>query len=109
MKRPKINHGLAILIFSLFLLASCKEPIERSGVVVDGDTQQPIEGVEIDIYMKYQKRDSLKQDVITDKNGHFTISEKHDIDQMFQLRKPGYIGFVSSLKAKGDTIRMEKE
>jgi len=89
-------------------MQSCKEPIERSGVVVDRDTNEPIEGVSIDIYMKYQKRDSLQQKIITDKNGHFTITEKRDINEMFQLEKVGYIGHVNSLKIKDDTIRMEK-
>ncbi|MFY0674638.1 MAG: hypothetical protein JXQ87_14660 [Bacteroidia bacterium] len=78
-------------------------------VVVDSETNKPVEGVEIDIYMKTQKRDSLKQDIFTDENGNFTILEKRDADQMFQLIKAGYIGHVNTLNIKGDTIKLELE
>jgi 5-hydroxyisourate hydrolase-like protein (transthyretin family) len=78
-------------------------------VVVDSDTNKPLEGVEIDIYMKTQKRDSLKKNVITDENGYFLITEKRDTTQLFQLKKAGYLGLVNSLNTKGDTIKLERE
>ena len=109
MKRLKTIYSLTAVSLFCILLSSCQEPFGRSGVVIDRDTNEPIEGVEIDIYMKAQVRDSLKQNVFTDKNGHFSISEKRDADQLFQLWKKGYIGHVNSLKNVGDTFMMEKE
>ncbi|MGB0431283.1 MAG: hypothetical protein ACPGLV_12480 [Bacteroidia bacterium] len=109
MKRLKTIYRLNAVFLFCILLTNSQNSIERSGVVVDKETNEPIEGVEIDIYMKTQKRDSLKQEVLTDKKGRFRINEKRDEDLMFQLRKAGYIGFVNSLEIEGDSVRMEKE
>ena len=109
MKSIMKTEGLLLLVCSLLLLGSCTEPFERSGIVVDRITRQPIEGVSIDIYMKGQRRDSLKEKVFTDKNGYFITKEKRDADESFLFMKKGYIGYTSSLSAKNDTIDMIRE
>lgn len=96
-------------IFMLFILAGCSNPIERSGVVIDKQTKEPIQDVSVEIYMKNQKRDSLKEKVFTDANGHFHIKEKRDEDLLFLLYKNGYIGYTSSISIPNDTIIFERD
>ncbi len=97
-----------IIIFTFFIMIGCTEKIERSGIVVDRNTNEPLEGVSIDLYLKYQRRDSLKDNVFTDEKGYFYITEKIDEDELFQLRMDGYIGHVSSLSIENDTIKLER-
>ena len=108
MRTPTLTSTL-LLLFVCFSFMGCNPDIERSGYVVDKETLEPIENVSIDIYMKHQKRDSLQQKVFTNYEGYFSISEKRGENQMFQLYKEGYIGFVNSLSVKMDTIKLEKE
>ena len=89
-------------------MVACTEKIERRGVVVDQSTNKPLMGISIEIYLKYQRRDSLKEKVVTDKNGRFYIKEKIDKEQLFQLRKDGYIGHVNSLSIEHNTILLER-
>lgn len=102
-------HKATFLSFFLIFLAGCHQQIERSGTVVDRETNEAISGAEIDIYLRYQTGDSLKQKVFTDKYGRFFISEKRNEGLLFDVQKEGYIGFVSSLAEAGDTIRLEKQ
>ncbi len=99
--------NLLILVIASLLLSGCDEEITRSGVVIDSQTGKPVEGVSIDVYLKYQKRDSLLNKVLTDQNGKFFISEKKSEGLLFLLDKEGYTGFVSSLSKANDTIRLE--
>jgi len=94
------------IIFLILFLTSCSNPIERSGVVIDENTKEPIEGVYIDISMKTQRRDSLKEKVFTDSNGYFHIKEKRDIGLFFTLEKSGYGYFTSTLSTPNDTIEL---
>jgi hypothetical protein len=96
-----------IITFTLHFI-SCKKSFERTGVVVDRNSNVPLENVSIEIYLKNQVKDSLKTRVITDQKGYFLVNEKRPSDQLFILEKGGYISYVSSLKKPGDTIRMEK-
>ena len=98
-----------VLILALFTMVGCTQKIERSGIVVDRETNLPIAGVSIDFYLKHQTRDSLKQKVVTDQKGHFYISEKVNETQLFQVYKEGYIGHVNSLAVKNDTITLERD
>ena len=98
-----------IIIFTLFNMVGCTEKIERSGIVVDRNTNEPVKGVSIEIYLKHQRRDSLKEKVITDKRGQFYISERIDKEELFELRKDGYIGFVSTLSIENGTIKLERD
>ncbi|MFN3315183.1 MAG: hypothetical protein ACK40K_00055 [Raineya sp.] len=93
---------------AFIFLASCQNSFERKGVVLDKQTQKPIEGVSVEIYMKTQRRDSLKEKVLTDKQGYFWVKENIKADKLFVLEKEGYIGFVSSLEKPNDTIFLEK-
>jgi len=96
------------ITISFLALAGCNNQIERKGVVIDKVTKEPMQNVSIDIYMKSQKRDSLKDDVFTDSIGHYHIKEKREVDQLFLVYKTGYVGFTSSLSILNDTIRMER-
>ncbi|MCR9289601.1 MAG: carboxypeptidase-like regulatory domain-containing protein [Bacteroidetes bacterium] len=109
MKKNLKTSILWKMILILFTLAGCNHPIERSGIVVDRQTKEPLQGVTIDIYLKTQRRDSLKEKVFTDSNGHFYIREKRDEDLLFLLQKNGYIGHVNSLSIINDTIKLERE
>ncbi|MEZ4932819.1 MAG: hypothetical protein R2788_11955 [Saprospiraceae bacterium] len=97
-----------ISIFLVLIIAGCDHDIERSGVVVDSQTQEPIPGVSVDIYLKDQSGDSLMTKVYTDANGYFHVGEKHSEGKFFLLYKEGYIGFVSKLSVANDTISLEK-
>lgn len=108
MKNSKKSITSFLLLNILLLIIACKQDINRSGVVVDSATQQPISGVSVEIYLKNQVKDSLQSKVITDENGRFSIAEKRPSDQMFILEKGGFISHVSTLEKQGDTIRMEK-
>lgn len=108
MKNSKKSITSFLLLTILLLIITCKQDINRSGVVVDSATQQPISGVSVEIYLKNQVKDSLQSKVITDENGRFSIAEKRPSDQMFILEKGGFISHVSTLEKQGDTIRMEK-
>jgi hypothetical protein len=96
------------MIFLLFNLSGCINRIERSGVVVDHETNEALEGVNIEIYLKDQRRDSLKQKVYTDKTGHFRVEEKRSKGLLFELHKSGYMHYTSSLSGKNDTIKLER-
>lgn len=109
MQRELYQPILLSIIFIIFTFAGCTQKIERRGIVVDRDTNEPLKDVAIEIYMKHQRGDSLKEKVSTDKNGHFYIGEKRDKDLLFELSKSGYISFVSSLSDENDTIELEKE
>lgn len=98
---------LLLLVVGTFA-TSCKPASERSGVVVDSKTGEPIAGVSVEIYMKHQVKDSLQRKVSTGKDGSFYIAEKRPADQQFLLEKNGYISFTSALPNAGDTIRMLK-
>lgn len=97
-----------IIILVLFELVACTTKIERSGVVVDHGTNEPLEGVLIDIYLKHQRRDSLKEKVYTDHKGHFYIREKWSEGSLFELHKSGYISHVNTLSTENDTIKLER-
>lgn len=90
-------------------MVGCENKIERSGIVVDQQSNEPLENVSIEIYLKHQSRDSLVEKVFTDHKGYFFIGEKRDRDLLFELRKSGYIDFVSSLSVANDTIRLERD
>ncbi len=100
------------LLISIILLAGftqCTTKIERSGFVLDAVSKEPIEGVSVEIYMKYQRKDSLAQKVLTDANGYFYIKEKRNDNQLFAVRKKGYIGYISALSVPEDTVFLELE
>lgn len=82
---------------------------ERSGVVIDKETGEPLEGVRIENYRAFSNRElALHPEVTTDKNGHFHIKQKINENTQFSLDLEGYIGYVSELPKQGDTIRLEK-
>lgn len=106
MNYAKTHLRMAIAVL---LLWGCTEPFERSGYVIDKTNKEPLPGVSVEIYMKYQIRDSLNEKVFTDGNGYFHIKEKRDKKTLFDVYKPGYIGFVSALPLINDTIYLERE
>ncbi len=108
MKKNSRIPFLSMIVLTLFALSGCNNPIERKGIVVDRQTNAPLQDVSIEIYLSVQRRDSLKEKVFTDSKGHFHIKEKRDDDQLFVLRKSGYIGHTSSLSNANDTIELER-
>jgi uncharacterized lipoprotein YajG len=99
---------IGIIILSTILFVGCDQKIERSGVVVDKLTNEPIPNVSIEIYLKNQRRDSLIKKVFTDRNGYFHITEKRSKGQLFELNKIGYISHVNSLSVENDTIELKR-
>lgn len=97
-----------IIILSTIIFVGCDKKIERSGVVVDNLTHEPIPGVSIEVYLKNQRRDSLQKKIFTDLNGYFHITEKRSKGLLFQLNKYGYISHVSPLSVENDTIELER-
>lgn len=82
---------------------------ERSGVVIDKETGEPLEGVRIENYRAFSNRElALHPGVTTGKNGYFHINQKINENTQFSLDLEGYIGYVSELPKQGDTIRLEK-
>jgi 5-hydroxyisourate hydrolase-like protein (transthyretin family) len=96
------------IIGLMVVFSGCENAFVRSGYVVDKQTKEPIEGVLVEIYMKSQMKDSLKEKVFTNENGYFQIDEKRDKNTTFILEKAGYIGYVNSLIQNNDTIFLEK-
>ena len=104
-----LQSRFPLLLFVLFFFCTgCTEVFERSGIVVEEESNAPLEGVSIELYLKEQKGDSLTSKVFTDNNGHFYISETHNKDRLFQLSKPGFIDYVGTLSANNDTIKLER-
>lgn len=95
-------------IMWMLAISGCENAFERNGYVVDKATRLPLEGVSVDIYLKAQAKDSLKEKVLTDQNGYFHITEKRSKHTTFLLEKTGYTGYVSSLADKQDTVFLEK-
>lgn len=95
-------------MLSTTIFVGCDQKIERSGVVVDELTNEPIPEVSIEIYLKNQRRDSLIKKVFTDRNGYFRITEKRSKGLLFELNKIGYISHVNSLSVENDTIELER-
>lgn len=102
------KSAFLIVFLSTIILVGCNQQIERSGVVIDALTNEPIPEVSIDIYLRNQRRDSLINKVYTDRNGFFHITEKRSKAMLFELSKIGYINHVSSLSVENDTIQLEK-
>lgn len=105
----KTQLNILPILLSLIVgttVVSCKSASERTGVIVDDTTGEPVAGVTVEIYMKDQVKDSLQSKVSSRKDGTFRVSEKRPKDQLFILEKGGYISHVSSLP--DDTIRMMK-
>ncbi|WP_291728459.1 hypothetical protein [Bernardetia sp.] len=96
------------LIFSvyIFLSTSCDCHTESTGVVLDRTTRQPLENVEVSIYLSTVHKDSLKTPVFTNKNGVYKLTHEYCSDYMIDFDKEGYIGFVTSPK-ENDTIYLE--
>lgn len=109
MKKNLKTSLLWKISFILFTLVGCNNPIERSGIVIDKQTKEPLQNVSIEIYLKTQRRDSLNEKVFTDRNGHFHIREERDEGQLFILQKSGYISHTNSLSTVNDTIKLERD
>lgn len=96
------------LVLALILLTTgCTSRTERSGVVVDQRTRQPLPGVSVAVYLGHITHDTLQLQVVTDSSGYFFIPEKRSSDQLFALSLEGYIGYVSTLPTAGDTLLLE--
>ena len=104
-KEKSITYSLALTIF---FMVGCDNKIERSGIVVDELSGEPIEGVSIEVYLKNQRGDSLMKKIFTDHDGYFHIAEKRSKSLDFELNKSGYISHINSLSIESDTIRLEK-
>jgi hypothetical protein len=108
MKNITDPHILLPIFIILFTLPGCTKKIERSGIVIDSQTNEPLKNVEIEIYLDHLKGDSLFPKVLTDSNGYFQIMEKRSKKRSFVLQKNGYIGYVGTLSIMDDTIKLEK-
>ncbi len=89
-----------------FIFYSCNCHTEANGIVVDRITKQPLENVEVSIYLSMIHNDSLKIPVFTDKNGRYKVSHDYCSDYMIDFYKEGYIGWVASVK-ENDSIFLE--
>ena len=108
MKRIFTISLFPILIIILLILVGCDEKIERSGIVVDQQTHEPLQDVLIEIMYKQHTKDSLNEKVLTDQNGYFFISERKSKKQLYELSKSGYVKLRSFLTVKNDTTELER-
>jgi hypothetical protein len=58
------------LLFLVFL-AGCDAVQEKSGIVLNSDTRQPLEGVAISKYEKADSTNNYTKRIYSDKNGQF--------------------------------------
>jgi hypothetical protein len=93
-------------ILLTFVFCSCDCHTEGNGIVVDRITKQPVENVEISIYLSTVHRDSLNKPIFTDKNGLYKITHNYCSDYMIDFYKEGYYGFVTSVRTN-DSIFLE--
>ena len=93
-----------VLLTSIFYSCDCHT--EANGIVIDYKTKQPLENVEVGIYLSTVHGDSLKTPIFTDKNGRYKLSHKYCSDYMIDFYKEGYYGFVTSVKTN-DSIFLE--
>ena len=109
MKRIFNISFLPTLIIILLIIVGCDKKIERSGYVVDEQTNEPLQNVVIrKIYYRDQTKDSLWEKILTDQNGYFYFGEKRSKRQLFVLSKSGYVNFRSFLTVENDTIKLER-
>lgn len=92
----------------LLIFVGCDEKIERSGIIVDQQTHEPLQDVLIEIMYKQHTKDSLNEKVLTDQNGYFFISERKSKKQLYELSKSGYVNLRSFLIVKNDTTELER-
>lgn len=98
---------LGLLFGWIALLAGCNCDHQGSGWVVDRTTGQPLEKVEVSIYLSTVHDDSLPRRVYTDADGHFALSHTYCTNYMIDFYKEGFIGHVTHLP-QGDTIYLER-
>jgi len=98
----------ASITLVLLIFVGCDEKIERSGIVVDQQTHEPLQDVLIEIMFKQKTKDSLNEKVLTDQNGYFFISERKSKKQLYELSKSGYVKLSSFLTVKNDTTELER-
>lgn len=104
----KLSNYRIILILLLGLtFTACTEKIkEGNGIVLDSVTKQPIDSVNVDIYLNSVHDDSLFPKVYTDATGKYNV--KYEFNrEMIHFTKEGYISFVTKLR-KNDTIYLEE-
>lgn len=95
----ELSYQFCLFFFFIsFILCSCDCHTEANGIVVDEITKQPLENVEVSIYLSTIHRDSLKTPIFTDKNGKYKLSHDYCSDYMIDFYKEGYSGFVTSVK-----------
>ncbi|WP_338813540.1 hypothetical protein V9L05_19325 [Bernardetia sp. Wsw4-3y2] len=89
-----------------FIFCSCDCHTEANGIVMDSQTKQPLENVEVSIYLSMIHKDSLKTPIFTDKNGIYKLAHDYCSDYMIDFYKEGYVSWTSSVK-ENDTIYLE--
>lgn len=104
----KKNAFWFCLFFMLFVIVLCSCDCHRkgNGIVIDRQTNQPLENVEVKIYLASIHKDSLQNPVFTDKNGKYKFVHNYCKDYMINFHKEGYNSFVTSIK-ENDTIYLE--
>ena len=108
MKRIFNISFLPTLIIILLIIVGCDKKIERSGYVVDEQTNEPLQNVIIKkIHYRDQTKDTLREKILTDQNGYFYFGERSN-KQLFVLSKSGYVNFSSFLTVENDTIKLER-
>lgn len=113
-KRQIIISALIALPVLFFATKYLNETVftaktERSGVVIDQETGEPLAGVRIEYYRAFtDDKLALNPKVVTDKNGYFHIRQKINENTLFSLDLEGYYSYVSELSKQGDTIKLEK-
>ncbi|MCB9034669.1 MAG: hypothetical protein H6553_12585 [Chitinophagales bacterium] len=96
---------IIILLFTICTISSCDKTREGNGIVLDSVTKQPLDSVNVDIYLMSIHNDSLFPKVYTNAKGEYHVKHEHG-RKMVQFSKEGYIGYVADLR-KNDTIYME--
>jgi len=103
-----IRNFFIVLLLPV-LASGCNTISERSGVVLDRETEKPIEGVSVEIHLGHLKNNELKNEVVTNKNGEFEIKEERGADVLFSFVKEGYIVFTTTITEPGQEILLERD
>ncbi|WP_338764876.1 hypothetical protein WAF17_00515 [Bernardetia sp. ABR2-2B] len=99
-------YPFCLFFVLIFIFCGCDCHTEANGIVVDRITNQPLEGVQVSIYLSTIHKDSLKNPVFTDKNGAYNLSHDYCTDYMIDFHKEGYVGWVTSVK-ENDSVFLE--
>ena len=97
-----------LLIITAIYWTACSCNTEASGVVLDQQTQQPIQNVRVRLALQHhQRNDTLDQPVFTNAAGFFELRHSYCKNYDLTFFKEGYIMHTATPK-KEDTVYLSR-